>query len=171
MEAKPLETIPEETVAPATTNKNITSDVPKTKPATAKNPGRVASGKRLAERNRLAREAKTKGPKHKNHPQTKLSKQAAAQTRQNNQAAAAAQTRATLFWGLVVLLSLLLVCITNVKLIMRTIGRSPKIQTTQPAPAESNTVKEPGSSSSQTETKIRNSRVGIILNLIYTHTP
>ena len=58
MEAKPLEKIPKETVAPATTNKNITFDVPKTKPATAKNPGRVASGKRLAERNRLAREAK-----------------------------------------------------------------------------------------------------------------
>ena len=57
MEAKPLETIPEE---PATTNKNITSDIPKTKPATAKNPGRAASGKRLAERNRLAREAKKK---------------------------------------------------------------------------------------------------------------
>ena len=37
MEAKPLETIPEETAAP-TTNKNITSDVPKTKPATAKKP-------------------------------------------------------------------------------------------------------------------------------------
>ena len=38
MEAQPLETIPEET----TNNKNITSDVPKSKPATAKNPGRVA---------------------------------------------------------------------------------------------------------------------------------
>ena len=43
-----METIPEETVAPATP-KRVTSDVPKTKPATAKNPGR--------ERNRLAREA------------------------------------------------------------------------------------------------------------------
>ena len=30
----------------------------KTKPATAKNPGRVESGKRLAERNRLVREAR-----------------------------------------------------------------------------------------------------------------
>ena len=57
MEAKPLVTIPEETVAPATPER-VTSDVPKTKPATAKNPGRVASGKRLAERNRLAHEAK-----------------------------------------------------------------------------------------------------------------
>ena len=57
MEAKPLETIPEETVAPATPER-VTSDVPKTKPATAKNPGRVAPGKRLAERNRLARKTK-----------------------------------------------------------------------------------------------------------------
>ena len=36
----------------------ITSDVPKTKPA--KNPGRVVVGKRLAEHNRLVREAKKK---------------------------------------------------------------------------------------------------------------
>ena len=37
----------------STTNKHITSDVPATKPA--KHPGRVASGKALAERNRIAR--------------------------------------------------------------------------------------------------------------------
>ena len=57
MTSQPLETITEEptpTPAPA----RITADPPKTKPA--KNPGRVASGKRLAERNRLAREAKKK---------------------------------------------------------------------------------------------------------------
>ena len=54
MTSQPLETIPEEptpTPAPA----RVTADPPKTKPA--KNPGRVASGKKLAERNRLAREA------------------------------------------------------------------------------------------------------------------
>ena len=52
MTSQPIETIPEEpTPAPA----RVTADPPKTKPA--KNPGRVASGKRLAERNRLAREA------------------------------------------------------------------------------------------------------------------
>ena len=51
---QPLETIPEEP-----TPARVTADPPKTKPA--KNPGRVASGKRLAERNRLAREAKKKG--------------------------------------------------------------------------------------------------------------
>ena len=57
MTSQPLETITEDptpTPAPA----RVTADPPKTKPA--KNPGRVASGKRLAERNRLAREAKKK---------------------------------------------------------------------------------------------------------------
>ena len=62
MATQPLETIPEETTtpAPATALVRVTADPPKTKPATEKNPGRVASGKRLAERNRLAREAKKK---------------------------------------------------------------------------------------------------------------
>ena len=57
MTSQPIETIPEAptpTPAPA----RVTADPPKTKPA--KNPGRVESGKRLAERNRLAREAKKK---------------------------------------------------------------------------------------------------------------
>ena len=57
MTSQPLETIPEEpTPTPAAAR--VTADPPKTKPA--KNPGRVASGKRLAERNRLAKEAKKK---------------------------------------------------------------------------------------------------------------
>ena len=62
MATQPLETIPEETETPtpAPTPVRVTADPPTTKPATAKNPGRVASGKRLAERNRLAREAKKK---------------------------------------------------------------------------------------------------------------
>ena len=57
MTSQQLETIPEEPT-PAPTPARVTADPPKTKPA--KNPGRVASGKRLAERNRLAREAKKK---------------------------------------------------------------------------------------------------------------
>ena len=61
MASQPLETIPEEpTPAPTPPNSptpaRVTTDPPQTKPA--KNPGRVASSKRLAERNRLAREAK-----------------------------------------------------------------------------------------------------------------
>ena len=48
-----METQPEQAAA----NKNITSDVPKTTPK-IKKPGRVASGKRLAEMNKQAREAK-----------------------------------------------------------------------------------------------------------------
>ena len=66
MASTPLDTIPEEpTSAPATTPSKaptipvrVTAEPPQTKPA--KNAGRVASGKRLAERNRLAREAKKK---------------------------------------------------------------------------------------------------------------
>ena len=57
MTSQPLETIPEEPT-PAPTPARVTADPPKTKPA--KNLGRVESGKRLAERNRLAREAKKK---------------------------------------------------------------------------------------------------------------
>ena len=57
MTSQPLETIPEEPT-PTPTPARVTADPPRTKPA--KNPGRVASGKRLAERNRLAREAKKK---------------------------------------------------------------------------------------------------------------
>ena len=62
MATPPLETIPEETQTPpnSPTPSRVTADPPKTKPATEKNPGRVASGKRLAERNRLARAAKKK---------------------------------------------------------------------------------------------------------------
>ena len=54
MTSQPLETIPE-APAPAPAPARVTADPPKTKPV--KNPGRVASGKRLAERNRLGREA------------------------------------------------------------------------------------------------------------------
>ena len=57
MASQQLETIPEEPT-PTPTPARVTADPPQTKPA--KNPGRVASGKRLAERNRLAREAKKK---------------------------------------------------------------------------------------------------------------
>ena len=103
MTTQTLETIPEETVAPATPER-VTSDVPKTKPATAKNSGRVASGKRLAERNRLAREAKQQAEAQKPLQIQQLMQtqvQVQQQTRQNNQATAA-QTQATLFLGLVV---------------------------------------------------------------------
>ena len=54
MTSQPLETIPE-APTPAPAPARVAADPPKTKPA--KNPGRVASGKRLAERNRLGREA------------------------------------------------------------------------------------------------------------------
>ena len=59
MATQPLETIPEEpTPTPPPTPARVTADPPKTKPATEKNPGRVAAGKRLAAHNRKVREAK-----------------------------------------------------------------------------------------------------------------
>ena len=62
MATQPLETIPEETQTPPNppTPARVTADPPKTKPATEKNPGRVAAGKRLAAHNRMVREAKKK---------------------------------------------------------------------------------------------------------------
>ena len=54
MTSQPLEPIPE-APTPAPAPARVTADPPKTKPT--KNPGRVESGKRLAERNRLGREA------------------------------------------------------------------------------------------------------------------
>ena len=51
MASQPLETIPEEPT-PAPTSVRVTTDPPKTQPA--KNPGRVASGKKLAERHSQA---------------------------------------------------------------------------------------------------------------------
>ena len=102
MTTQTLETIPEETVAPAATPERVISDVPKTKPA--KNPGRVASGKRLAKRNRLAREAKKKNKlKHRNPLQIQQQRQTQVQQQtQQNKQATAAQTLVTLFLGLVV---------------------------------------------------------------------
>ena len=117
MEAPKLETVPEETEAQPVsrpTNKHITSDVPKTVPATEKHPGRVASGKRLAERNRLAREAKK---------QAKAASTLQALTQAPNQpprqaapaATAAATPMATPFLPLAVCLSPPWGCITNAK--------------------------------------------------------
>ena len=65
MTSQPLETITEEPT-PTPTPARVTADPPKTKPA--KNPGRVASGKRLAERNRLAREAQKKAEAESANP-------------------------------------------------------------------------------------------------------
>ena len=88
---------------PPTTNKHITSDVLATKPA--KHPGRVASGKALAERNRIAREAKkncSSSNKKRRPPHQNPSKQ-----RRNAQTLVTIITisQATLFLGLVVYLS------------------------------------------------------------------
>ena len=81
MTSQPLETIPEEptpTPAPA----RVTADPPKTKPV--KNPGRVASGKRLAERNRLAREAQKKAEAEAANPAASASASAVTTTTAND---------------------------------------------------------------------------------------
>ena len=143
MAARPLETIPEE---PATTNKNITSDVPKTKPATAKNPGRVAFGKRLAEGNRLSREAKKQGEAQK--PPTNSATDASASANTTTNTTKQSSNNSSTNTGYLILgVGGLIVSALGVyyqrEAIMRTLGRSTKTQTTAPTtPAESNTVEE-----------------------------
>ena len=140
MAARTLETIPEETVTPATPDL-VASDVPKTKPATAKNPGRVASGKRLAERNRLARE--TKKQAEAQNPPTNTTTDASANTTNNTTEQTSSANSSTNTAYFILGVSGLIVSAFGVyyerEAIMRTLGRSQKTQTTA---AESNTVEE-----------------------------
>ena len=133
MTTQALETIPEETVTPATPER-VTSDVPKTKPATAKHPGRVASGKRLAERNRLAREAKKQAEAQK--PLTKTTTETSATNTSTKQSS----NNSTNTVYLILTVGGLVVSAFGVyyqrEAIMRTIGRSQKT-------IESNTVADP----------------------------
>ena len=135
MEARPLETIPEETVK---TPDRVTSDVPKKKTATAKNPGRVASGKRLAELNRLAREAKkqaeAQNPLQTTLIQIKPQTNPAAQTRQIT-------PQATLFWGVCGLIVSALGVYYQREAIVNTLRRSAN-QTAQP-PSSNDAVNPP----------------------------
>ena len=123
MAAKPLEAIPEETVTPTTTER-VTSDVSKTTPATAKHPGRVASGKRLAERNRLAREAKKQAKTQK--PTTDTTTEASASANTTEQSS----NNSTNTVYLILAVGGLVVSAFGVyyqrEAIMRTIGRSQK---------------------------------------------
>ena len=132
MEAKPLEAIPEETVAPAATPERVTSDVPQTKPATAKHPGRVASGKRIAKRNRLARAAKKQAKAQKQLTNTTTTEANASATTDAN----ASNNTGYFILGIGGLLISGLGVYYQREAIMRTLGRS------QPAPEESNTVVE-----------------------------
>ena len=136
MEAKPLETIPQETVAPATPE-HVTSDVPKTKPATAKNPGRVASGKRLAERNRLAHEAKklAEAQKPPTNSATNTTEQSSTPTNKIEQSSSSTNT-VFLILGVGSFIISALGFYYQRKAIMRTLGRSQKTV------AESNTVEK-----------------------------
>ena len=135
-----METIPEETVAPATLAR-VTSEVPKTKPATAKNPGRVASGKRLAERNRFAREAKKQAEARK--PTTSTTTNAINNTTNTTEQSSNSSINTGYFiLGIGGLIVSGLGVYYQREAIMRTLGKSKNTQTKQPAPAESNTVVE-----------------------------
>ena len=142
MEAKPLKAIPEETVTPAVapaTPERVTSDVPKTKPATAKHPGCVASGKRLAKCNRLAREAKKQAEAQK--PTRDTTTEANTSATNNTTEQSSNNSTNTVYLNLTV--GGLVVSAFGVyyqrEAIMRTLGRSQKTQTTA---VESNTVAE-----------------------------
>ena len=137
MEAKPLDAIPEETVAPSTPER-VTSDVPKTKPATAKNPGRVAFGKKLAERNRLTREAKKQAEAQKPTTSTPTEANASATTNTTEQSS----NTGYFILGIGGLIVSGLGVYYQREANMRTLGRSQNTQTKQPAPDESNTVVE-----------------------------
>ena len=140
MAAQTLEPVPEEAVAPPTPER-VTSDAPKeTKPATAKNPGRVASGKRLAERNRLAREAKKQAEAQK--PTTSTTDN----TNTTNTSTEQSSNNNTYTGYFILGIGGLIVSGLGVyyqrEAIMRTLGRSQKPQTKQPAPVESNNIVE-----------------------------
>ena len=124
MEARPLETIPEETPD------RVTSDVPKTKPATAKNPGRVASGKRLAERNRLAREAKNQAEAQK--PTTSTTNSDTKNSANNTTDQTSSSNSVYLILGVGGLIVSALGVYYQREAIMKTLGRSPKTQTKAP---------------------------------------
>ena len=137
MAAQTPETIPEETVAPAATPERATSDVSKTKPATARNPGRVASGKRLAERNRLEREAKKQAKAQKSS--TNTTTEASATTNTHEQSS---DNTGYYILGIGSLIVFGLGVYYQREAIMRTLGRSQK--TVEPNPvAEDNPTPPP----------------------------
>ena len=111
----------------------------KTKPATAKNTGRVASGKRLAERNRLAREAKKQAEAQKPTKNTVLEASASATNTSTEQSSNNSDNTGYYILGIGSLIVSGLGVYYQHKAIKRTIGRSQKTQTTA---VESNTVEE-----------------------------
>ena len=109
---------------------------PKTKPATEKNPGRVAAGKRLAAHNRLVREAKKKAEAEAAKPASTSTTQASAATSTqsgDNNTEASCNSLMTILGigGLVV--SALGVYYQREAIMKR---RKPTAQPTPPAPAQ-----------------------------------
>ena len=123
MTTQTLETIPEETVAPAT-------------------PERLASGKRLAERNRLAREAKKQAEAQKPPTNTTTEANTSATNNTTEQSSNSSTNTGYFVLGIGGLIVSGLGVYYQREAIMRTLGRSQKPKKNQPALAESNTVVE-----------------------------
>ena len=142
MAAQTLETIPEETVAPAATPESISSDVPKKKKPSQQQPKTLAVlllVKRLAERNRLAREAKKQAEAQKPTTSTITEANASATTNATEQSS---DNTGYYILGISGLIVSGLGVYYQREAIMRTLGRSQKPQIKQPAPAESNNIVE-----------------------------
>ena len=117
----------------------------KRSPQQQKNPGRVASGKRLAERNRLAREAKKQAEAQKTPTNTTTN--TTEQSNNSNANTTEQSSNSSTNTGYFILgIGGLIVSGLGVyyqrEAIMRTLGRSQKSQIKQPALTESNTVAE-----------------------------
>ena len=134
MDTPKLETVPEETEAQPVsrpTNKHITSDVPKTAP----HPGRVASGRRLAERNRLAREAKKQSkaasaaPNHDTKPEPTPTTSSSSDSSSSN-------TSGYLILGVGGLLVSAMGVYYQREAIMKTLGRNTPAAAAPPPPPE-----------------------------------
>ena len=119
--------IPEETEAQPVsrpTNKHNTSDVPKTVPATEKHPGRVASGKRLAERNRLAREAKKQAKAASAAPNPDTKPEPTPTTSSSSDSSSSSNTSGYLILGVGGLLVSAMGVYYQREAIMKTLGRN-----------------------------------------------
>ena len=155
MTSQPFETIPKEptpTPAPA----RVTADPPKTKPA--KNPGRVASGKRLAERNRLAREAKKKA-------EAESAKPAASASDVTTTTAKDSSSSSSLSLGAVLGIGGLIVSAAGLYY-----QREAIMTRLKPAPPSAGTITSTSTSTSPVSHsgKTRHKENGISLNTIYT---
>ena len=135
MTTQRLDSIPEETVAPTvtpTTPERVTSDVPKTKPATAKKPWSCCFWQKTSRTHRLAREAKKQAEAQK--PTTSTATDATNNT--TNTTEQSSDNTGYFILGIGGLIVSGVGVYYQREAIMRTLGRSQK------PPAESNNIIE-----------------------------